>query len=135
MAIGSTFGPGEIWDVESGRKLATLSGQTGSIQSIRYSPDGSVVATGGTDGTVRVWDAASGDLLLVLEGHEGEVSALAFSPDGAKLASSSPDGTVRVWAMDLDDLIRIARGELTRGFTETECRQYLRPEGCPSGSS
>jgi WD40 repeat protein/DNA-binding SARP family transcriptional activator len=135
VAIGSTFGPGEIWDVESGRKLATLSGQTGSIQSIRYSPDGSVVATGGTDGTVRVWDAASGDQLLVLEGHEGEVSALAFSPDGAKLASSSPDGTVRVWAMDLDDLIRIARGELTRGFTKAECRLYLRLEGCPSGSS
>jgi WD40 repeat protein len=135
VAIGSTFDPGEIWDLESGRKLATLSGQTGSIQSIRYSPDGSVVATGSTDGTVRVWDAASGDQLLVLEGHEGEVSALAFSPDGAKLASSSPDGTVRVWAMDLDDLIRIARGELTRGFTEAECRLYFRLEGCPSGSS
>jgi WD40 repeat protein len=131
VAIGSLFGPGEIWDVSNGRKLASLSGHTGSIQSIRFSPDGSVVATAGKDGTVRLWDPASGTQLLLLDGHQAEVFALAFSPDGSKLASSSWDRTVRVWALDLNDLIQIARAELTRGFTEAECRQYLHVDACP----
>jgi WD40 repeat protein/DNA-binding SARP family transcriptional activator len=130
VAIGSLFGPGGIWDVRSGRKLASLSGHTGSIQSIRFSPDGSVVATAGKDGTVRLWDPGSGTQLLLLDGHQAEVFALAFSPDGSKLASSSWDGTVRVWALDLNDLIQIARAELTRGFTEAECRQYLHVDAC-----
>jgi WD40 repeat protein len=57
---------------------------------------------------------------------------LAFDPDGSKLASSGNEGIARVWALDLDDLIEIAREELTRGFTDDECRRYLHVGACPS---
>ena len=64
----------------------------------------------------------------MLHGHEGPVWDIDFSPDGAKLASASPEGVVRVWALDLDDLIAIAKREVTRGLSASECRQYLRSD-------
>jgi WD40 repeat protein len=79
---------------------------------------------------VRLWDPESGEPLLVLRGHEGLVTSVAFTPDGSKLASVSVDGSLRVWALDIDDLIDIARGQLTRTLTDSECRQYLHVDRC-----
>jgi WD40 repeat protein len=131
IAIAGALGLAEIWDVESGKKMATLAGHTGAVNEVAFDPDGSVIATASTDGTVRLWDPESGVQVLALRGHESAVWDLAFSPDGSKLASASPDGTVRVWALDIDELIEIARSELTRTFTLEECRQYLHLARCP----
>jgi hypothetical protein len=60
------------------------------------------------------------------------VGYLAFSPDGSMLASSDTWDGVRVWALDIDDLLEIARGEVTRSFTDEECRQYLHVDRCPA---
>jgi WD40 repeat protein/DNA-binding SARP family transcriptional activator len=130
IATANFGGLAEVYDLESGGKVATLSGHTGHVFGIAYSPDGTRIATGSADGTVRVWDARSGVQILVLRGHKAAVANVAFSPDGSKLASASPDGTVRVWALDLDDLIEIAKRELTRPLTDEECRRYLHVGSC-----
>ena len=60
--------------------------QTGSIQSVSFSPDGRMVASGSTDGTIKLWDVITGDEIpLHLTGHSKTVNSLAFSPDGAML--------------------------------------------------
>jgi WD40 repeat protein len=123
-------GIAEVWDAESGEKVATLAGHTGLILDIAFSHDGSRVATASADGTVRLWDPETGAQLLVLRGHDSPVGSVVFSPDDSKVASVGGDGIVRVWALDLDDLIAIANDRLTRGFTDDECRQYLHLERC-----
>ncbi|MEX2457506.1 MAG: hypothetical protein WD770_00795 [Actinomycetota bacterium] len=129
IAVATDTG-GEIWNIETGERVRTLTGGTGGLIDIAYSPDGSLIAAAGFDATVRVWDAGSGVQRLVLRGHGGVLTSVAFSPDGSRLASAGFDPDVRVWAMDLDDLIGIAERNVTRDLTEEECRQYLHKE-CP----
>ncbi len=122
-------GPVDIWNAESGTRVAVLAGQSGGVNQGVFSPDGARVATASDDGTVRLFDADSGAEQLVLPGSGCAVRDVAFSPDGTKLASTNCDG-VRIWALDIDDLLEIARQEVGRSLTDEECRQYLHMNKC-----
>ena len=81
----------------TGETLTTLTGRTGNVYSVVFSPDGSTLASGSWDGTLRLWDTATGERLTTFIGHTGDVRSVAFSPDGSTLASGSEDGTVLLW--------------------------------------
>jgi len=51
-----------LYDAESGAKLAECKGHSAGIYSVVFSPDGAHVATGGFDGMVRIYRAADGSL-------------------------------------------------------------------------
>ena len=88
-----------LWDARIGRHLRTLTGHTGSVNSVAYSPDGNTLASGSSDDTVRLWDARTGRHLRTLTEHTGSVNSVAYSPDGNTLASGSSDGTVLLWKL------------------------------------
>ena len=83
----------------TGRLLHTLTGHTGAVWAVGWSPDGARLVSGGDDGTVRVWEAASGRLLHTLTGHTGGVRAVGWSPDGTRLVSGGADGRLVVWSL------------------------------------
>ena len=86
-----------IVDTADGRTLATLTGETGEVQSIAFAPDGLRIATSGANRTIRIWDPDRGDEVLSLRGHLSDVCGLAWSTDGRCLASVSHDQTARIW--------------------------------------
>ena len=131
IAIGSANTA--IWDVQTESLLLTLPSSQVVPSDLAFSPDGLRLAEGDPDGTVRVFDTRSGDLMLVLRGQD-VIDQVAFSPDGSMLATQG-DGTLRIWALEIDDLLEIARGNVTRAFTDEECRQYLHVESCSAASS
>ncbi len=84
----------------SGNPSGRLIGLSERIESVRFSPDGSLLAvTGGSPGKmgeVQVWDPATQELILSLPVTFDTVFGASWSPDGELLAFGGTDHTVRV---------------------------------------
>ncbi len=85
-----------LWDVKTGKSVGKLSGNTESVRSIAFSPDGSILA-GGFRNTIRIWDTKTGKWKKSLIVHKGSVMTLTFSPNGEMLASGNSDKNIRLW--------------------------------------
>ena len=90
--------------------LVSMSGHTGKVLSVDFSPDGKLLATGSVDNTLRLWQVKQGQLLRTMQGHPFPVMVVAFSPDGATLATGSSDGLIRTWTISNGLLQRTLQG-------------------------
>jgi WD40 repeat protein len=77
---------------------------------VKFSPDGSMLATAWEDGAIRIWSTSTWEPLLLLAADGHVPHAIAFAPHANQLASAGTeggagftgaDGLVRVW--DLED--------------------------------
>ncbi|MFO0958442.1 MAG: protein kinase, partial [Isosphaeraceae bacterium] len=109
-----------IADLNAGQEVACLTIPTEAwVESLEYSPDGSLLAMGLLDGTLRVWEVDESRERHVHAGHtagvqRGGVDAVAFSPDGLRVASADSDGIVRVWDTTSGAKLRTFRGHSGR---------------------
>lgn len=104
---GAAVGTTRIWDPTAGRMQRVLRGHAGAVQALKFSPDGTAIATAGDDRTIRMWDASNGRPGVVLGGHEAAVSGLAFHPGGRYLASGGVDAPLRIWDAATGRLVRL----------------------------
>ena len=79
----------------AGDLLLTLFESIGGVLDVRWSPDGSRVATASWDNAARIWDAENGDMIHKLI-HPIAVYDVRWSPDGYSVATASYDDTARI---------------------------------------
>lgn len=100
--------------------LYVMRGNGAPVQSVTYSPDGSLIASGsgdwytGADGEINLWDAHDGTLVRTLMKGCRTVYQVAFDPDGTRLVSGCADGIVRVWDVKTGEILLEMPGHRSR---------------------
>lgn len=91
-----------IWDAKTGAKLRVVAERGGVPNLVKFSSDGSLLATAWENGALQVWDVSSGE--LIHESRHGDSSNgglfmledLAFSPDNLRIAFVAVGGTPQI---------------------------------------
>jgi WD40 repeat protein len=114
-----------LWEVESGKELATIEDHADWIFDLAFSPDGSRIASASRDKTSKVFDVVKKESIVTFPGHAATVYAVAFSADGKTIFTGGEDSQIRAWAPDND-------GKQTRaigGFSGPVFKLQLTPDG------
>jgi WD40 repeat protein len=103
------------------------------VFDVRFSADGSTVATATLDGAVKLFDAISGRELRTIP-HSMPVTTVAFTTDGAYVATYAEDRHLRVWSTErgehrpVADVVAPVRGN-TLAFSPDRSSSFLAVAG------
>lgn len=114
LASGSEDNTIRLWDIKTGRHLASLEGHTKGVTAVVFSPDGKVLASGGKDGVASLWNTSTRERIVSIPAHADEVSSMAFAPDGSVLASGSFDRTIKLWSVKTGQLLKSLVGHTSK---------------------
>ncbi|CAG8477263.1 8023_t:CDS:10 [Paraglomus occultum] len=97
LAAGTVFNEVHLWSVKDGVVLKKFVGHEGVIFNVRFSFDGSILASVSDDRTIRVWKTDVNDKTkpITLYGHMARIWDCQIV--GNYLVSISEDSTCRVW--------------------------------------
>lgn len=119
LSVGLSNGNIELWEVESGQKLRTMSGHQGQVAVMSWYQH--ILSSGCADGSIWHHDVRIGrHKVMELLGHSGEVCGLKWRSDGELIASGGNDNVVNIWDGRLGD----AGGETARGSAKWTKRNH-----------
>jgi WD40 repeat protein len=112
----------QLFEIESGKHIATFKGHRDLIHSLQFSPDGRLLLAAGS--RVQLWKLNDPETYALqvqrrhaIQAHGFFLRSVAFSPDGKTLASCADEGSVKLW--------NVATGELRQTL---DCNQRIDPD-------
>jgi WD40 repeat protein len=94
---GVQLGIVALYDVRTGKRLATIGKELDVVLAADLSPDGKLVALGGPRKVVKVYSVADGKEVYEIKKHTDWITAIEFSPDGKLLATGDRSGGILLW--------------------------------------
>ena len=85
----------KIWELKSGKNIASIEGHTDQIWGLTITPDGKKIIS--ADENIKIWELKSGKNIATLENNDEEIYGLSVTPNGKQLISGSADGTIKIW--------------------------------------
>lgn len=82
----------------------------GSVNAVRYCPDGDKFLSAGEDKTIREWDIITGECLRIYKKHDQGITSVDYRRDGKRFISGSRDKTVMEWDVETGELLQIYSG-------------------------
>jgi WD40 repeat protein len=114
----------KVWDVQSCRLLANLTGHTDFIATSCFSPDGEKIMSASHDGTVKIWNAKNCELIRTINAHKEVIRSAAFSNDGESIVTSSTDHTAKLWNIENGSLVAVLKSH-----SDIVIRSVFSPDG------
>jgi RNA polymerase sigma factor (sigma-70 family) len=99
VAVGALEKPARIvlWEVESGKKAAALTGHEAQVFCLAFAPDGKTLASGSYDHTLRLWDVAGSKERHPAQRLPSPLYQVVFTHDGRTLISRGAENRLRLW--------------------------------------
>ena len=109
----------QLWDItnpsHTNRPLYILNEHKGEVETLKFSPNGKILASGGDGDEINLWNVETGNHIFTLTGHKNDTMALAFSPNGKILASASYSA---IYLWDLTTRMQLRKCKTAGGNNE-----------------
>jgi WD40 repeat protein len=110
VAIACGDGAIRIIDLNTSEIKNEFHAHTGSVYSLKFSPDGKRLFSGGKDAHLNIWELFRENWVKAksIPAHNYAIYSIVFSPDGKYFATASRDKTIKIWSTNTSEvLVRI----------------------------
>jgi WD40 repeat protein len=114
LAVGSASSPYPVYllNVPGLSTIAEMTGHTsGHVYDVKFSHDGSILASLGHDTTIRLWDVTSQSHIRTLTGLTYIGYDMDFSPDDTMLASGDARENIVIWDVSTGNQLQTMTGK------------------------